>query len=58
MSVHSKVILAPPPVSYTNLSIIQRTMNNQSNNRSYNISIIQNISFVVASIKVVSIFLK
>ena len=33
-------------------------MNNQFNNRTDNISIIQNISYVVVSIKVISIFLK
>ena len=35
-----------------------RTINNQFNNRIYNISIIQNISYAVASIKMISIFLQ
>ena len=33
-------------------------MNNQLNNRIDNISIIQNISYIVASIKVISTFVK
>ena len=41
-------------VYYTN-SLTHRTVTNQFDNRIYNISIIQNISYVVASIKVISI---
>ena len=33
-------------------------MNNQFNNRSYNMNILQDISYVVASIKVILIFLE
>ena len=36
--------------------LTHRTMNNQFNYRIYKVSIIQNISYVVASIKVISIF--
>ena len=36
--------------------LTHRTMNDQFNYRIYNISMIQNISYVVASIKVISIF--
>ena len=61
MSVHSKAILGtpppPPPISKL-YKLTHSTVNNQFNNRSYNISIIQNISYIVTSIKVIPIFLK
>ena len=45
----------PNPTAYISklYQLSHRTMNNQFNNKSYNISIVQNISYVVASIKVI-----
>ena len=56
MSVHSKVMLDAHKINHTKItqklyisklySFTYRTMNNQFNNRRYNISIIQNVSYI------------
>ena len=57
MSVHIEVILDPPPQNKKK-TLTHRTMYNQFNNRDYNISIIQIVSYVVTIIEVISIFLR
>ena len=57
-TVHIKVALYWKREKEKIYKLTHRTMNNQFNNRMDNISIIQNMFHVVASIKVISIFLK